>query len=94
MQTHGMRQCDVRLLCLTGRTTMYESRAYLRPLTLPRRCHRHRRVNRRLLCVVTGPPLIIVKAMDNDESYGNTIVLTVLKIELTMTAYVPFHVRT
>ena len=53
-----------------------------------------RRVNRRLLCVTTGPPSIIVKAMDNDESYGNTIVLTVLKIELTMTAYVPFHVRT
>jgi hypothetical protein len=41
-----------------------------------------------------GPPLIIVKAMDNNESYGNTIVLTVLKNELTMTAYVPFHVRT
>ncbi len=35
-QTHGIRLCDVRLLCLTGRTTMYESRAYLRPSTLPR----------------------------------------------------------
>jgi hypothetical protein len=43
--------------------------------------------------VTTGPPLIIFKAMDNDESYDNTIVLTVLKNELTMTAYVPFHVR-
>ena len=93
-QTHGTRLCDVHLLCLTGRTTMYESRAYLRPSTVPRRCHRHRRVNRRLLCVTKGSPSIIVKATDNDESYGNTIVLTVLKNVLMMTALVPFHVRT
>ena len=57
-------------------------------------CHQHCQVNRRHLRVMTDPPLIIVKAMDNDESYGNTIVLIVLKIELTTTAYEPFHVRT
>ena len=43
---------------------------------------------------MTDPLSIIVKAMDNDESYGNTIVLTVLKIELMTAAYEPFHVRT
>ena len=53
-------------------------------------------MNRRLLCVTTVPPSIILKEMDNDESYGNTIdiVLTVLKNDLPMTAYEPFHVRT
>jgi hypothetical protein len=59
-----------------------------------RRCHWHRQVNCRHLRVTMDPPSIIVKAMDNDESYGNTIVFTVLKIELTTTAYEPFHVRT
>jgi hypothetical protein len=39
------------------------------------------------------PSSITVKAMDPDESYGNTIVLTVLKNELMMTALVPLHVR-
>ena len=73
---------------------MYESRAYLRPSTLPRRCHRHRRVNRPRLRAMTIPSSIKVKAMDPDESYGNTIVLTVLKNVLMMTALVPFHVRT
>ena len=43
---------------------------------------------------MTGLPSIIVKATDNDVSYGNTIVLTILKNELMMAALVPFHVRT
>jgi hypothetical protein len=78
----------------TGRTTMYESCDYLRPSMLPRRCPWHRWVNPRRLQVTMGPPSIIVKAMDTDESYGNTIVLIVLKNELTTTAYEPFHVWT
>ena len=47
----------------------------------PRRCHRHRRVNRPRLRAMTVPSSIKVKAKDPDESYGNTIVLTVLKNE-------------
>ena len=42
---------------------------------------------------MTVPSSVKVKAMDPNESYGNTIVLTVLKNVLMMTALVPFHVR-
>ena len=43
---------------------------------------------------MTVPSSNKLKAMDPDESYRNTIVLTELKNELMMTALVQFHVRT
>jgi hypothetical protein len=41
-----------------------------------------------------GPLQFLVKAMDCDESYCNSIVLTILKNELTINALVPLHVWT
>jgi hypothetical protein len=91
MQTH-IHLCDVHLLCLTGQTMMYMSPlATINTAALSSSTSLWEPL---LLLCDNGSPLILVKAVSLDEFYENTIVLTVLKIELTTTAYAPFHVWT
>jgi hypothetical protein len=83
MQTHGICLCDVSLLCLTGQTTMYVS-------LLATAAAAAVSSSSTLLWELSLPPsddgssLILVKATNSNESYGNTIVLSIFKNVLTV----------